>query len=70
MSVRLRPAPHPRLRALRESKGLTRQKVAHALGLSERTVIRHEDGTTPLRRLHVLAYAEFFGVKPEEVEPS
>jgi transcriptional regulator with XRE-family HTH domain len=50
------------LRELREQRGLTRQQVATDLGISERTVIRHEDGTTPLRRVHLLAYADYYGV--------
>lgn len=51
-----------RLRELRDDRGLTRQKVAYELDLSERTVIRHEDGTTPLRRSHLLMYARYYDV--------
>ena len=54
------------LRELRDARGLSRQSVARALEISERTVIRHEDGTTPLRRVHLLAYADLYEVDLSE----
>ncbi len=42
-----------------------RQQVARDLNLSERTLIRHEDGTTPLSHLHIVAYAAYYGVSPD-----
>lgn len=50
------------LRRLRDELGKSRQQVAADLNISERTLIRHEMGTTPLSRMHVLAYADYFGV--------
>ena len=55
------------LRGLREARGLSRRLVAAELGISERTLIRHEDGTTPLGPLHRRAYADYYGVAPEDV---
>lgn len=50
------------LRGLREERGLSRQKVAGDLDISERTLIRHEDGTTPLTGFHRTTYASYYGV--------
>lgn len=55
------------LRTLRAATGRPRQRVARDLDLSERTVIRHEDGTTPLRRAHLLMYADYYGVTVDEI---
>lgn len=60
--------PSNRLRQLREERGLTRQDVARILDISERTVIRHEDGTTPLRQVHKLAYADLYAVPVGDLE--
>jgi DNA-binding XRE family transcriptional regulator len=55
------------LRTLREAAELTQQQVARSLNISERTVIRHEVGTTPLRRWHRMAYGELYGVDPDSI---
>ncbi len=55
------------VRALREKRGMSRQLVARLLDISERTVIRHEDGTTPIRRVHAVSYAELFEVPVETI---
>lgn len=60
--------PRIRLRQLREERGLTRQKVAYDLDISERTLIRHENGTTPLRRTHLMTYARYYNVDVETFE--
>lgn len=57
--------PGQKLRRLRDARGITRQKVARDLDISERTVIRHEDGTTPLSPFHRRVYADYYGIKPE-----
>jgi hypothetical protein len=55
-----------RLKDLRGKR--SRQQVAADLDMSERTVLRHELGQTPLSRVHVLAYAGYYGVDPSEIE--
>jgi hypothetical protein len=59
--------PRLRLRRLREHLGLNRSEVARDLNLAERTLIRHELGTTPLRWRHVRMYAKYYGVAPHEI---
>lgn len=59
--------PNEKLRDLREARGLTRQKVARALSISERTVLRHELDQTPLSTMHLRAYADFYGVSVDEL---
>lgn len=61
--------PGQKLRRLRESDGRSRQQVATDLGISERTVIRHEDGTTPLSPFHRRVYAEYYGIDIGQLEP-
>jgi hypothetical protein len=36
--------------------------------MSERQVFRLERGVTPVRRVHLLALAEVYGVSPDELE--
>jgi len=55
-----------KLRALRGTR--SRAKVAAELGISERTLIRHEDGTTPLNTFHRNAYANYYGVPVESLQ--
>ncbi len=51
---------------LRQLRGARpRNTVAHDLGISERTLIRHEDGTTPLTKFQLTAYANYYGVPVE-----
>ncbi|HXJ68159.1 MAG TPA: helix-turn-helix transcriptional regulator [Verrucomicrobiae bacterium] len=57
--------PHERIRELRENRSLSMQKVARALNVSERTVLRHELGQTPLSNMHLRAYADFYDVPVE-----
>jgi transcriptional regulator with XRE-family HTH domain len=54
------------LRELRKARGLTQVDVARALGLSERTVRRHEDGTTPLLPVHQVLYAGLYGAESDQ----
>lgn len=58
----------PSLESLRVQAGLSRPKVAQALGLSERHVYRLERGITPLRRPYANVLAELYEVSREEVE--
>lgn len=55
------------LKELRETRQLSLERVAADLEISERTIRRHEDGTTPLRLIHLKAYADYYGVAPEEI---
>lgn len=57
----------PTITELREASGRSRARVAADLDMSERHLQRLESGTSPLRRIHVLAFADYFGVKPEEI---
>lgn len=52
----------------RRDRGLTRSEVAAKLEMSERQVIRLERGETPVRRVHLLALAEIYGVSPDDLE--
>ena len=56
------------LETLRLKAGLSRPKVARALGLSERHVYRLERGVTPLRRPYAIVLAELYEVPREEIE--
>lgn len=56
------------LRAAREYTGLSREKVAARIGCSAKTIERWEKGKTPVRRYHLLALAEVYGVDVEELE--
>jgi transcriptional regulator with XRE-family HTH domain len=56
------------LESLRLAAGLSRPKVAKALGLSERHIYRFERGTTPLKRPYAKALADLYDVNLETVE--
>lgn len=57
-----------RLQAVRVSRGLSREKVAAKVGFSSKQLERWEKGTTPTKRMHLLALAEVYGVTVEELE--
>lgn len=57
-----------RLQELRESRDLSRRKVATRLGVSEKQLERWEKGTTPLKGFHLLALAAVYGVDVDEIE--
>lgn len=59
--------PNEKLRKLRKARELSLQQVARALDISERTVLRHELGQTPLSNVHLRAYADYFNVAVEEL---
>jgi transcriptional regulator with XRE-family HTH domain len=56
------------LEGLRLAAGLSRPKVAEALGLSERHVYRFERGVTPLKRPYAKTLAELYEVDLATVE--
>lgn len=58
----------PTILELRESSGKSRAAVAADLSMSERHLYRLENGR-PLRHLLILAFANYYGVKPEEIDP-
>lgn len=60
-------SPSP-LETLRLKAGLSRPKVAQALGLSERHVYRFERGVTPLKRPYAKTLAELYEVPLDKVE--
>ena len=57
-----------KIKQMREERGLTVSQIAAELDMSERQVFRLEGGETPLRRVHLLALAEVYGVSPAELE--
>lgn len=56
------------IRELREATGRTRARVAADLDMSERHLSRLENGEQPIRRVHALAFASYFGVKLEKID--
>lgn len=54
------------LRTLRETRGLQPAQVAQELGISVRTIYRHE-ASLNLNRLLKLGYAAYYGVPVEEL---
>ena len=57
-----------RLQAVRVERGLSRAKVAARLGMSEKQVERWENGTTPIKEMHLLALASVYQVDVEDLE--
>lgn len=57
-----------RLRAVRDERQLSREKVAAKIGSSAKQIERWENGTTPVKRWHLMALAEVYGVSVEELE--
>jgi len=55
------------LERLRHAAGLSRPRVAEALGVSERHVYRFERGVTSLRRPYAKVMAELYEVSVEAV---
>jgi transcriptional regulator with XRE-family HTH domain len=56
-----------RLEAVRRQRGLSRPAVAARLGVSEKTIYRMEKGKTEVKRVHLLALAEVYGVEVEDL---
>jgi transcriptional regulator with XRE-family HTH domain len=53
---------------LRKASGKSRAKVASDLQISERHLLRLENGTTPLARRWALAFAAYYGVEVDEID--
>lgn len=56
------------LMEIRMARGLSRQRVASELGLSLRHFTRLETGVSPVKRVHLLALAEIYGVPVTDLE--
>ena len=56
------------LQAVREKRRLKRPSVAKDLGISTKQLERWENGTTPVKRVHLLALAAIYKVPVEELE--
>ena len=56
------------LRAVRDARGLSREKVARRLGISAKTIERMENGETEVKDIHYLAFAAVYGVPVEELK--
>ncbi len=57
-----------KIKQAREERGLTVSQVAQKLDMSERQMFRLEQGDSPLKRVHLLALAEIYGVSPTDLE--
>ena len=57
-----------RLRELRNASGKSRAQVAADFDMSERHIYRLETGATPLKRMHALAFARYYGVPVSELD--
>lgn len=57
-----------RLEAVRDERGLKRPTVARQLGISTKQLERWEKGTSPVKRVHLLALAAIYDVPVEELE--
>jgi transcriptional regulator with XRE-family HTH domain len=55
------------LKAARLESGLSQEKVAQALGVSEKTVRRWEAGGNPVKRLWLKPLADLFEVQPADL---
>lgn len=58
----------PTIKELREATKRTRTRVASDLDMSERHLSRLENGETPIRRVHALAFANYYGVAPDSID--
>jgi transcriptional regulator with XRE-family HTH domain len=63
----LRPIDRNRLRAAREARGLSRERLAAAAGISTRTIARAELGEAQPVRVVVVALAMALGVEVESL---
>lgn len=59
--------PPQTLKELRRLAGKSRAQVAADLDLSERHLYRLEGGQTPLKRMHLIAFADYYGVEPDDI---
>lgn len=57
-----------RLRAVRDARGLSREKVARQLGISSKTVERMEKGVTEVKDIHYLAFAHVYEVDIQDLK--
>lgn len=56
---------HERLKALRESKGLTQEQVGEVLGVKKATINKYEQGEIQnIKRSNIKKLADLFGVSP------
>lgn len=53
------------LRAARDARGLSREKVAARIGYSAKQIERWENGETPVKRMHLMALARVYEVEVE-----
>ncbi len=51
-----------RLRELRIEAGLTREEMAHGVGLASHTVLEHETGRRRMTPVEIVRYRRFLGV--------
>ena len=51
----------------RHRTGLSRKRAAVFLGVTEQTVYRWETGRTQVKRFHLAALADLYGVRPEDL---
>lgn len=54
---------HKRIRAVRDRVGVAQEAAAAALGISQPTYSRIEDGTRPLKGAELVLLADAFGVR-------
>jgi DNA-binding XRE family transcriptional regulator len=60
--------PRSPLAAVRVRAGKSRAEAAAELDISERHLARLENGKTPLRRMHALAFAEYYKVDVDDID--
>lgn len=58
----------PSIKELRDATGKSRASVAADLNMSERHLYRLETGTSPLRRVLALGFANYYGVPLEQID--
>lgn len=56
------------LQEKRAEHGYLARKVAKDMGFSRATLYRKEAGKTPLRAIQVVKFAEYYGIKEEEIK--
>jgi transcriptional regulator with XRE-family HTH domain len=56
------------IKELREATGRSRARVASDLDMSERHLARLENGEQAIRRVHALAFANYFGVELKKID--
>jgi transcriptional regulator with XRE-family HTH domain len=56
------------LKAVRQARGLSREKVAARIGYSAKQLERWEKGTSPVKDMHLLALASVYQVDVSELK--